>query len=175
MTAPQSGHVPRSRRSWARFYAVQTLYALEITGAADAEAAMDSCLAGNASDGKPPRLDEDFFRALTRGVHGEASQLDAMMAPILSRRGTERRPEHLLAILLRGGAWEILHCGETDVAVVVNEYLNLAHYFGIAPGTSLLNATLKAVARAHREGYGDGDGDGDNGDSDSDGGGDVVK
>ncbi|MGR4000944.1 MAG: hypothetical protein OD811_04020 [Alphaproteobacteria bacterium] len=144
-----SGHAPRSRRSWARFYAVQTLYSLEITGG-DCDEAMVLCLSGNTSDGKPPRMDEGLYRSLTAGVYKEGASLDAALAPVLSRRGTERRPEHLLGILLRAGAWEILHCGETDVAVILSEYLNLAHYFGVTPGGSLLNATLDTFSRMHR-------------------------
>ena len=103
-------------------------------------------------DGAPGHLDRSLYRAVALGAHKERESLDASLAPFLARRAGTRVPEPLLRCLLRAGAWELSHCGGTGTAVIVNEYMNLAHHFGLVPGAEVLNAVLDGFARQQRGG-----------------------
>jgi len=53
-------------------------------------------------------------------------------------------------VVLRLGAYELLHCPELPFRVVLDECVDLAHRFGSEQGHSYVNAVLDRAARLWR-------------------------
>ena len=53
-------------------------------------------------------------------------------------------------VVLRIGAFEMLHCPELPFKVVVDECVDLAHRFGSERGHAYINAVLDRAAREWR-------------------------
>ena len=143
---------PQNSRTWARTYAVQTLYALSFTGGEqvgkqEAETAVDNQLAGNSADGKPPKMDEELFRAI---VVGTIEARAVLLRDLVAASGRTRPLDPLLEAAVLAAAWEVRHCHETDLAVLMDEYLNLARRFGAEDGTKVLHAMLDCFGRKER-------------------------
>ena len=153
VSAPQEDLTPQNPRTWARTYAVQTLYALSFTGGEqagrqEAETAVANQLAGNPADGKPPKMDEELFRAI---VVGTTEDRKALHRDLVASSGRTRPLDPLLEAAVLAGAWEVRNCPDTDLAVLIDEYLNLARRFGAGDGTKVLHAMLDGFGRTERK------------------------
>jgi len=160
------------RRSAARLAAVQALYEMDLAGAgadevlgeflqkrwrhgdagdAPGEAAPD---AGDDSrdTAELTEPDDDFLGDLVHGVSTRGKELDELIAPVLSGGWTVERLETLLRVILRGGAYELSHKPDVPAAVVITEYLDVAHAFFDDKSVSLVNGVLDQLARNLRAG-----------------------
>lgn len=153
------------RRSAARLAAVQALYEMDVTGAG-ADPVLAEFLSrrwaltqsgGGQGDGahdeKPAALvapDLDYLADLVRGASERQAELDAAIGPALSGDWTVPRLEALLRAILRAGTYELIAHPEVDAAIVIDEYVEVAHAFFAAKEPSLVNAVLDRLARAAR-------------------------
>ena len=131
---------PRSR---ARRRALQAVYQWQMTGQETNNILVQFREAQDFSG-----VDVEFFEQLLRGVVSEAEALDAALQPYLDRPMAE--VDVMERVVLRMGAWELLHCPEVPYKVVLDEAVDLAHRFGSEQGHSYVNAVLDKAAKKLR-------------------------
>ncbi|MFA4994575.1 MAG: transcription antitermination factor NusB [Bdellovibrionales bacterium] len=95
-------------------------------------------------------IDGELFGAIVAGVHKNQSDLDGMIAGALDPRFSTDRLELLLKIILRAGAFELLHRPETPEGVIVNDYVDVGHGFFNAKEPGLINGILDRLAKKLR-------------------------
>ncbi len=131
---------PRSR---ARRRALQAIYQWQITGQ-EASEIISQFLAVQDMSG----VDTEHFEALVRGVCAEKEAVDVEIQAFLDRPFNQ--VDLMEQVVLRIGAFELLHCPEQPFRVVVDECVDLAHRFGSEQGHAFVNAVLDKAARAWR-------------------------
>ena len=90
------------------------------------------------------KADAVHFDALLQGCVAQASQLDALIVPLLDRPMSEISPiEHAVMWI---GAYEFSHCPDVPWRVVLNECIELAKEFGGTDGYKYVNAVLNGMA-----------------------------
>ena len=130
-------------RKVAREFTLQGLYAW-LVGGAD----VTLIVANLKEDEQFKRTDEDFFRVLLYGVLKEEDMLSARLAPLLVRPLVELSPiEHGILLI---GAYELLHCPDVPLRVVINEGVELAKKFGGTDGHKYVNGVLDKLGREIR-------------------------
>lgn len=127
-----------------REYALQMLYAMDVTGYAP-----DEVFAGfNAIQD----LNRDAFyhaRRLVDGVHGHLEEIDG----VLQRYAEHWKLHRMAAVdrnLLRLGLFELVFQKETPFPIIINEALEIVKEFSDAEGTQFVNGILDAAAREYR-------------------------
>jgi N utilization substance protein B len=131
---------PRKR---ARRRALQAIYQWQMTGQ-DASDILQQFRAVQDMSG----VDEDHFEKLLRGVSSSRESLDGELQPFLDRPFDQ--VDLIEQVVLRIGAFEMLHCPELPFKVVVDECVDLAHRFGSEHGHAYINAVLDRAAREWR-------------------------
>jgi N utilization substance protein B len=140
-----------ARRSAARLAAVQTLYQMDMTGAA-VEEALSDCRSRNAEEprGRMVEPDSSLLGQIVRGVGAERALLDEMVGNALSGDWTVERLEAVLRAILRCGAWELKSRTQTPARVAISEYVDVCHAFYAGPEPGLVNAVLDRIAHVLR-------------------------
>lgn len=138
-------------RSAARLAAVQALYQMEVAGATTADVIADF------SAGKLPRETEatytetegdlDLFKVLIENAVERQATLDRAIARHLSKGWRLERIDAVARAILRAGAAELEQRRETPVAVVIDEFVEIAKSFFDGPEPAFVNATLDACAK----------------------------
>jgi len=138
-------------RRAARLAAVQALYQMEVSGATTAEVLEDF------RAGKLPREteatytdaegDPDLFRVLVEKAVERQATLDRAIAKHLSKGWRLERLDAVARAILRAGAAELEQRGDIPTAVVIDEYVEIAHAFFEGPEPGFVNATLYACAK----------------------------
>lgn len=134
MTAP--GKLPfevtRARRAGARLAAVQALYQMEQTGRSGQAVIrefMEDRL-GLGPEGEPiEEADPDLFKAIVTGVIARQDEIDAAITARLAKGWKLSRLDTISRAILRAGAAEYLVHPELSQAIIVDEYVSLAHDF----------------------------------------------
>ena len=133
--------MPSTTRRHARELALQALYGSEIGKRPADELVAELLSAGAPSEGRA------FVRDLVLGTLENAPESDALIAPLLEGWTLDRLPT-IDRIILRMSAFELNHRRETDVAVVINEAVELAKKFSTEDSGRYVNGVLaRAVAR----------------------------
>jgi N utilization substance protein B len=128
----------RSRRR-----ALQALYQWQITGQAPEEILAQFRAVQDMSG-----VDEPHFEKLLLGVAAQCDDIDDSLQPFLDR--PMEQVDLMERVVLRIGAYELLHCPELPWRVVLDESVDLAHRFGAEQGHSFVNAVLDRAAREWR-------------------------
>ena len=131
---------PRRR---ARRRALQAIYQWQITGQ-DADEILQQFFAVQNMNG----VDVEHFEKLLRGVSSGRENLDGELQAYLDRPFGQ--VDQMERVVLRIGAYEMLHCPELPFRVVVDECVDLAHRFGSEQGHAYINAVLDKAARDWR-------------------------
>lgn len=158
-----------NRRSAARLAAVQALYEMDMTDA-EPDAVLEeffrkrwrqdgdmeaSELGGQGPSGEDATLtdpDPEWLGDLVHGVASGREELDDLIGAALSGEWTVGRLEALLRVILRAGAYELKNKPDIPAAVVISEYLDVAHAFFEGGETGLVNGVLDHLARGLRAG-----------------------
>ena len=137
-------------RRAARLAAVQALYQMEVSGASTAD------VVGHFEAGRLPRETEasytesegdlEFFKTLIDSAVERQATLDRAIARHLSQGWRLERLDAVARAILRAGAAELEQRREIPVAVVIDEYVELANSFFEGPEPGFINATLDACA-----------------------------
>ncbi|MGD9965559.1 MAG: transcription antitermination factor NusB [Hyphomonadaceae bacterium] len=145
-------------RSIARLAAVQALYQMEVSGATTAEVIADF------TAGKLPREteatyteaegDPDLFKMLVEKAVDRQATLDRAIARHLGKGWRLERIDAVARAILRSGAAELEQRIDIPVAVVIDEYVEIAKAFFDGPEPGFVNATLDAAARDLRPSVG---------------------
>lgn len=127
-------------RKLARSFTLQGIYAW-LVGGADV-----TLIAANlAEDEQFKRADEAYFRILLYGVLKEEDLLNSHIGRFIDRKLTELSPIERGILLL--GAYELLHCPDVPMRVVINEGVELAKSFGGTDGHKYINGVLDKLAQ----------------------------
>jgi len=94
-------------------------------------------------------VDTEHFERLLRGVSANAPELDQALQPFLDRPVGQL--DVMERIVLRIGAFELLHCPELPFRVVLDECVDLSLRFGSEQGHAYVNAVLDRAAGGWRE------------------------
>ena len=135
------GHYEPRRR--ARRRALQAIYQWQMTGQEPAEIQRQFMEIQDMSG-----VDVAHFERLLRGVGEHGDALDAALQPFLDRPVDQL--EVMERVVLRIGAFELLHCPELPYRVVLDECVDLAHRFGSEQGHAYVNAVLDKAVREWR-------------------------
>lgn len=143
-----------NKRGAARLGAVQALYQMDMSGSGVLETAAEyeTFRLGQEIDGVRYRdADPAWFRAILSGVVAEQTRLDPVVRTALSEDWPLSRLDGTLRAILRAGAWELIHRKDVPVAVVVTEYVDIAHaFFEDGEEPRMVNAVLDRIARRER-------------------------
>lgn len=154
---PQAAASPEikaaNQRGAARLAAVQALYQMDIGGAGVLEvvAEYEAHRLGGEIDGEQYRpADAAWFRAVVSGVVENQRDLDPAIRASLTEDWPLSRLDATLRAILRAGAWELSAKMDVPVAVVVNEYVDVARAFFGDDEPKIVNAVLDRMARKYR-------------------------
>lgn len=140
-------------RGIARLGAVQALFQIEFTGAAD-EAVLseflDYRLAELAEAAGAAAIDRDFFASLVNGIAARREELDGLIGPLLVKGWKLERLDSVLRAILRAAAFELAARSDVPTRVVINEYVEIAHAFFADREAGFVNAVLDPLARRLR-------------------------
>lgn len=141
-----------ANRHLGRIIALQTLYEQELRKECqDQDFDLKAVLARNISRYRDMVEDKSFIEQLVQGVDAHQSELDEILQPIA--------PEWPIAqiarmdrLVLRIGAYELLHGKNVPPKVVINEAVELAKSFGGENSSKFINGVLGTLLRKHIEG-----------------------
>lgn len=131
------------RRQRARRRALQALYQWQITRQDGSEILRQFRVAQDLS-----QVDEAFFEQLLLGVIRDREELDLALQPFLDRPMVQ--VDLMEQVVLRLGAWQLLHCPDVPFRVVLDESIDLAHRFGSEQGHAFINGVLDKAAKSWR-------------------------
>jgi N utilization substance protein B len=134
---------PYEGRRRARRRALQAIYQWQIT-----RQEAEEILAQFRARQDFSQVDEAYFEILLRGVIEASDELDRRLEPFLDR--PMGQVDLMERVVLRQGAFELLHCPDLPYKVVLDESVDLARRFGSEQGHSYINGVLDKAAKSWR-------------------------
>ena len=138
-------------RRAARLAAVQALYQMEMSGAstADVIAEFDAGKLPRETEARITDSEGDpvLFKILVEKAVDRQATLDRAIARHLGKGWRLERLDAVARAILRAGAAELEQRADIPVAVVIDEYVEIAKRFFDGPEPGFVNATLDACAR----------------------------
>lgn len=137
-------------RSASRLGAVQALFQLEMTGGAPRAVATEFIIhrLGQTLEGATYlKADDDFFIDLVTGSQARLAEIDEIVSTNLSSEWSIGRLDRPLRQILRLAIYELIARPDVPGAVVINEYLDVAHAFYSGSEAKFANGFLDSVAR----------------------------
>lgn len=138
------------KRSVARLCAVQALYQLRMSSDTGTKAVVDEFKSHRLKAVNDPEqlgdADEKHFAGIVEGVNQRADEIDELIKSALNKEWRIERLEHTMLSILRAGVFEILACSDIPVAVIVNEYVELAKSFYDGSEVGFVNGILDNLA-----------------------------
>jgi len=157
MSSKISGARSYKARSAARLAAVQALFQIEQRGAQAStiiveflERRLGHSFDESLEDKDMIMPNSTFFSELVRGAASEMSDIDVIIQAHLSDDWQLDRIESVLRAILRVGIFEIKSVASTPVAVIINEYLDIARAFYDKKEVAFVNTVLDQVAKKIR-------------------------
>lgn len=149
----KSKHSQFHEKSAARLAAIQALFQIEQAQATADEVIVEFIehrLGANLIEEKSLKTDRTFFAKLVKGAWDERDTLDPMLEKCLREDWTLERIESVTRAILRAGAFELLHCQDTPIPVIINEYLNLTRSFYGDKEVAFVNGMMDRLAKVLR-------------------------
>ena len=142
--------VTRARRAGARLAAVQALYEMEQadkSARATIREFMEDRL-GLGPEGVPIEdADPDIFKSIVNAVVANQAKIDNAILARLAEGWKLTRLDATMRALLRAAGAEFIAHQELADAVILDEYVSLAHDFFDEPDAKFANALLQNVGR----------------------------
>ncbi|MGV8939349.1 MAG: transcription antitermination factor NusB [Allorhizobium sp.] len=142
-----------NQRGAARLAAVQALYQMDVggTGVLEVVAEYETHRLGQEVDGDTYlKADASWFRSIVAGVVREQTKIDPMIRGALQDDWMLSRIDSTVRAILRSGVFELLERKDVPVAVIVTEYVEIAHAFFAEEEPKLVNAVLDRIAKQVR-------------------------
>ena len=140
--------------SSARLACVQSLYKIEITGNSDDSIMFDYLLERwSTINGEGKKLfqpNKDKFEFLMCGVKMEKEEIDEIISAAISKDREFERLEILLKSILRAGTLELLREHNVPLAVIIDEYVEIAHAFYFEKEPAFVNGVLDTIGKTLR-------------------------
>lgn len=146
---------PANQRGAARLAAVQALYQMDIAGSGVLEvvAEYETHRLGQELDGDTYlKADASWFRSIVAGVVRDQTIIDPLIRSALQDDWSLSRIDSTVRAILRSGTFELLERKDVPVAVIVTEYVEIAHAFFSEDEPKLVNAVLDRIAKQVRSG-----------------------
>jgi N utilization substance protein B len=144
---------PHAPMTAARLAAVQALYQMEVGGASP-EAVMHELTSGRipAAEAGPADVEVDraLFKLVVESAVAEQARIDTEIARALAEGWKLERIDSVARAILRSAVVE-LWGRDTPIAVVIDEYVEIAKDFFEGPEPGFINAALETVARRVRD------------------------
>ncbi len=142
-----------AQKSAARLAAVQALYTIDYTGNHAGITVQDFLqrkMPVDVDAPVPEDFDEELFTSIVNGTLARQADVDAMVSGSLDAKWPLERLEKIIKSILRAGVGELLNHGHTDTAIIINDYVNVAHGFFAGKEPGLVNAVLDKVSKSLR-------------------------
>ena len=151
---PKTSGNGRSARSAARLAAVQATYQNAINPDLTVKQLVkqftDYRLGKTIDDVLMAAADGSFFAELVTGIEAEKVTIDGLIANALKEGWPEHRLETIVRAILRAGCFELTARPDVPTAVVINEYLDIAHAFFEGKEVGFINGVLDRIAKEVR-------------------------
>lgn len=140
-----------SNRHLGRIIVLQTLYEQELRlSCGDTSFSLEETLKRNIERYDDVIEDVAFIKRLTSGVFGSQESIDDMLQPIAPEWPIDQIAR-MDRLVLRIGAYELLHEKEVPHKVVINEAIELAKAFGGENSSKFINGVLGTFLQIHVE------------------------
>ncbi len=143
-------------RAAARLGAVQALYQLEHNPDADPRHVVTEFRAfrlGQEIEGDQYTApDQDLFADLVLGTIERVKEIDEKLMSVLAANWPLGRLESVLRAILRAATYELMARPDVPTAVVINEYMDVAHAFFDGAESAFANGVLDRLSRELRHG-----------------------
>lgn len=142
-----------NQRGAARLAAVQALYQMDMAGSGVLEvvAEYETHRLGQEIDGETYlKADASWFRSIVAGVVRDQTKIDPLIRQALQDDWSLSRVDSTVRAILRSGTFELLERKDVPVAVIVTEYVEIAHAFFQEDEPKLVNAVLDRIAKQVR-------------------------
>lgn len=140
-------------RGLARLLAVQALYQMDLSGD-DATDVLSDVEWRNQTYGPtdfdPENADTEFLEKLVLGVVEDQESVDRLIAEFLPDPWPLDRLDSTLRAIFRAAGFELLSLNDVPPAVIISQYLDVAHAFFSGDEPGLLNGALESMARRAR-------------------------
>ncbi len=141
-----------ANRHLGRIIALQTLYEQEFRLASeDTSFDLEEVLNRNITRYKKLVDDVKFIEVLVKGVNDKQKDIDEMIQPLAPEWPIDQIAR-MDRLVLRIGAYELLHEKGTPPKVVINEAVELAKSFGGDNSSKFINGVLGSLYRQHLDG-----------------------
>ncbi len=136
-----------SNRHLGRIIALQTLYEQDFRrGSRDITFDLQAVLERNIARYEATVDDTDFIQALVNGVAAQEGDLDELLQPLAPEWPIEQIAR-MDRVILRMGAYELIHDKSIPPKVVINEAVELAKAFGSENSSKFINGVLGTLLR----------------------------
>lgn len=140
-----------ANRHLGRIIALQTLYEYDFrVDCGDKKIDLGEVLRRNVERYDSAVDDTEFIDQLTKGVNKLAKKLDELLQPIAPEWPLDQIAR-MDRVVLRMGAYELLHMGNTPPKVVINEAVELAKAFGGDNSSKFINGVLGTVLKQQED------------------------
>ncbi|GAK33357.1 N utilization substance protein B [Iodidimonas nitroreducens] len=141
-------------RAAARLGAVQALYQLEQNSDADPRHVVTEFRAfrlGREIEGDQyAPADQDLFADIVLGTIERVHEIDEKLKQVLAANWPLDRLESVLRAILRAASYELMARPDVPTAVVINEYMDVAHAFFDGAEPAFANGVIDRLAREIR-------------------------
>jgi N utilization substance protein B len=137
-------------RAAARLAAAQALYQHEMEGTAIAQLLHEfhqHRLGATIEDAEYAEAEVDFFDDVVKGATARRDEIDLVIKGKLSSGWSLERLDRAMRAILRAGTYELLARPDVPAAVVVTEYVDVAHAFFDKREAGFVNGLLDAVSK----------------------------
>jgi len=144
-----------SPRSAARLGAVQALYQLGASEEPNSKVTSTEFVAhrlGAEIEGiQFVDADEALFTDIVEGAWERREEWDDLIKPCLNKDWSLDRIEPITHAIFRAGSYELVARPDVPTAVVINEYVDVAHAFYERTEASFVNGVLDKIAKSARQ------------------------
>ncbi|MFC4349748.1 transcription antitermination factor NusB [Kordiimonas lipolytica] len=141
-------------RSAARLAAVQALYQLDMSDEPKAKMVVEEYVnhrLGQEIEGDQyVAADANLFSDVVLGAWERREEIDETLKGCLSSDWPLDRLEKLIHAIFRAGGYELVARPDVPTAVIINEYVDVAHGFYERTEASFVNGVLDKFAKAVR-------------------------
>jgi N utilization substance protein B len=137
-------------RAAARLAATQALYQHEMEGTPVAQLLHEfhqHRLGATIEDAEYAEAEVDFFDDVVKGANARQEEIDTIIKGKLSSGWSLERLDRAMRAILRAGTYELLARADVPAAVVVTEYVDVAHAFFDKREAGFVNGLLDAVSK----------------------------
>lgn len=142
-------------RSIARLAVVQALYQIELSRDSSPQSVIEEFKAhrfgSRVDEVELTHADIPFFEEIVAGVASRREEIDAHITGALAEGWRLGRLETIMGCILRGGVLELMARPDVPTAVVINEYIDIAHGFYVDTEPAFVNGILDTLAKKLRD------------------------